>query len=75
MINRWAEQGKPAQTKPAATKNEDDFDPFADDTEPKKEVEKPKPKVEKKAAKPKPIAKSIVVFDVKIYDMEVTNLD
>ena len=29
----------------------------------------------KKADKPKPVAKSIVVFDVKIYDGEVTNLD
>lgn len=81
MIKRWADHGKPAETKPAEKKtappknDDDDFDAFADD-EPKKEVEKPKPKVaEKKPAKPKPIAKSIVVFDVKIYDMEVTNLD
>jgi hypothetical protein len=52
----------------------EEFDPFADDGEPVKVIEAPKPKAQK-APKPKAIAKSIVVFDVKIYDAEVTNLD
>lgn len=80
-IQAWAEQNKGKKEKGGKKKEEkkeekeeDEFDPFADDDAPKekaKPVEKPKPK----AAKPKPVAKSIVVFDVKIYDQEVTNLD
>lgn len=76
MIQRWAPVNKPAEVKKTeAPKQDDDFDPFADEAEvPAKKVEKPKPQP-KKADKPKPIAKSIVIFDVKIYDAEVTNLD
>lgn len=76
MIQRWAAAAKPVEAKKTeAPKQDDDFDPFADDETPvKKEVEKPQLKP-KKADKPKPIAKSIVIFDVKIYDAEVTNLD
>jgi len=44
---------------------DDDFDPFAEDDTPKAA---PKPKPEPKAKKAKPAAKSIVVFDVKIYE-------
>ena len=77
VIQRWAGAGKPAETKKTeAPKQDDDFDPFADDETPAKKEEKPQPKpAVKKADKPKPIAKSIVIFDVKIYDAEVTNLD
>jgi elongation factor 1-beta len=63
---------KKAEEKKAETKKEDDIDLFGDD-EPE-EAAKPKPKKEAKApAKPakKPaIAKSIVVFDVKVYEEE-----
>lgn len=76
MIQRWAGAAKPAEVKKTeAAKQDDDFDPFADEEEaPVKKVEKPKPQP-KKADRPKPVAKSIVIFDVKIYDAEVTNLD
>jgi elongation factor 1-beta len=76
VIQTWAGSAKPAETKKVeAVKADDDFDPFADDETPApKKVEKPEVKP-KKAEKPKPVAKSIVVFDVKIYDAEVTNLD
>ena len=72
MIQRWVGAAKPAEAKKTETpKQDDDFDPFADEGEaPVKKVEKPKPQP-KKADKPKPIAKSIVIFDVKIYDAEV----
>jgi glutathione S-transferase/translation elongation factor EF-1beta len=49
---------------------EDDFDPFADDGEAAPKAAAPKPKVEAKPKKPKPVAKSIVVFDVKVYEEE-----
>ena len=49
-------------------KDDDDFDPFADD-EPAA-APKPKAKVEPKKKKEKPAAKSIVVFDVKVYEEE-----
>jgi len=75
VIQRWAAAAKPAEVKKTETpKQDDDFDPFAEDEAPAKPVEKPKVQP-KKAEKPKPIAKSIVIFDVKIYDAEVTNLD
>ena len=76
VIQRWAGAAKPAETKKTeAPKADDDFDPFAEDETPApKKVEKPEVKP-KKADKPKTVAKSIVVFDVKIYDGEVTNLD
>jgi elongation factor 1-beta len=77
VLQKWIASSKPAEVKKteAPKTNDDDFDPFADDAEvPAKKVEKPQPKPAK-AAKPKPVAKSIVVFEVKIYDAEVTNLD
>jgi len=55
-------------------KDENDVDLFGDDEPAAPVVEKPKPKVEVKAKKPKPIAKTILVFDVKVYEAE-TNLD
>lgn len=69
-------EGKPKDEKHhKAEKKEapkEDFDPFADEApaEPKPKVEeKPKPPAGKKEKKPA-IAKSIVIFDVKIYDTE-----
>ena len=80
VITAWtAKQNKKAgkkEKKPEPKKEEEEeFDPFADDDTPAKEPVKPA--APKPAAKPKAkvIAKSIVVFDVKIYDMEATNLD
>lgn len=57
---------KKAEKKEEKPANDDDFDPFADDGDAPKAA--PKPKAEPKAKKPKPVAKSIVVFDVKIYE-------
>lgn len=51
-------------------KKDDDFDPFADDAPAAPAPEAPKPKVEAKKKKEKPIAKSIVIFDVKVYEEE-----
>lgn len=57
-------EAKKEETKPA----EDDFDPFADEAPAAPAAPaQPKPKVEAKK-KEKPVAKSIVVFDVKIYE-------
>jgi elongation factor 1-beta len=63
-----------------APKADDDMDLFGSDTEEdrKKEEEfKRKAEAAKKDKKSKPalIAKSIIIMDVKIWDMEVTNLD
>jgi hypothetical protein len=57
-----------APQKPAK-KASDDFDLFGSDDEEqvKKEV---KPVVTAKPAKAKPIAKSIIMFDVKVYEQE-----
>ena len=76
FIQRWSQKhgAKKEEPKKEAA-NDDDFDPFADDGPAEaKPAEKPK-KIEPKAKKPKPAAKSIVVFEVKIYDAETTNLD
>jgi len=60
-----------------ATEDDSDFDPFASDNEDdeRKEIEAMKAKnlkiyQDKKALKPKVIAKSIVCFDVKGYEVE-----
>lgn len=73
VLKGWAEKHAPvAATKaaPAAPKkDDDDIDLFGDD-EPAAPVEKPKKKeVPAKPKKEKPIAKSIVVFDVKVYEV------
>lgn len=65
----------PAPAKKEEKPKADDFDLFGDDAAPaapveKKEAPKPEPKKEKKKA----VAKSIVIFDVKVYEEE-TNLD
>ena len=47
----------------------DDDDLFGDD-EPAKEAPKPKPQPAAKPKKEKPAAKSMIIFDVKVYEME-----
>jgi elongation factor 1-beta len=54
-------------------KDENEVDLFGDEPE-QAPVEKPKPKAAAKPKKEKPVAKSILVFDVKVYDAE-TDLD
>jgi hypothetical protein len=71
-LKSWAEKygatnPAPTQATKPAEKKEEEIDLFGDD-EPAAPVEKPKAKKETKAKKPKPIAKSIVVFDVKVYE-------
>ena len=56
---------KKEEKKPA--NDEDDL--FGDD-EPAKEAPKPKPQVAAKPKKEKPAAKSMILFDVKVYEME-----
>merc|ERR1712151_1387091 len=60
------------------TKAEDDFDPFAEDdeedAEAAKEALKKKAEASKKGKKPPPIAKSLIIWEVKPYDAE-TDLD
>ena len=77
LMKKWIEKSKPAQE---AKKEEpkkvapvaDDDDLFGDSPAP---VEAPKPKPQPvKKEKVKPLAKSIVVFDVKVEDIE-TDLD
>lgn len=70
LLQSWIDKANPkaAEKKPAA----DDDDLFGDDDE-----SAPKPKAAPKVApkkKEKPAAKSIVMFEVKVYDQE-TNLD
>lgn len=85
VIQGWADQDKPKEKKDKKDKKDkkkeetkkeedDDFDPFADEDAAPKPAAKPTPPPAAKAKKPKPIAKSIVIFEVKVYDME-TNLD
>ena len=57
---------KPAETKKAEKKEEKD-DLFGDDDTDAAPAPAPAPKP-KKEEKKKPVAKSIVVFDVKVYD-------
>ena len=59
---------KKKEEKKEEKKEDDDFDPFADD-EPAA-APKPKAKKPEEKKKAKPIAKSIVVFDVKVYEEE-----
>jgi hypothetical protein len=71
VLKGWAEKHAPAPTTAAPVKEaakDDDIDLFGDD-EPAAPVEKPKPKPAAKPKKEKPIAKSIVVFDVKVYEV------
>jgi elongation factor 1-beta len=73
VLKAWAEKHAPAPAaaapKKEAAKADDDIDLFGDDAAPAEEKPKPKKEVPKKAAKPKPIAKSIVVFEVKVYEV------
>lgn len=69
LMKNWVEKAQ------KGAKKADDDDLFGDDDDkPAAEKPKAKPKVEVKAKKPKAIAKSIVIFDVKVYDTE-TDLD
>jgi len=73
-MKKWIEKA-PKPVKQEAKKEvvaDDEDDLFGDSPAPV--VQKPKPQPVKKAEKPKAIAKSIVVFDVKVDDIE-TNLD
>lgn len=74
-LKAWADKYAPAPAAPAAptpaakpAAKDDEFDLFGDDEPAAPKVEKPKPKKEAKK-KEKPIAKSIVVFDVKVYEV------
>jgi elongation factor 1-beta len=70
LLKALADKHVAAAPKVAAKKDDDEVDLFGDD-EPAAAtpvVEKPKPKVEIKKKKEKPIAKSIVVFEVKVYE-------
>lgn len=74
-MKKWIEKApKPAKKeeakKPVVAADEDDL--FGETSEPTPKVEKAKPQPKK--VKEKPVAKSIVVFDVKVDDIE-TNLD
>jgi glutathione S-transferase/translation elongation factor EF-1beta len=53
-----------------AEKKDDDFDPFADDAEEAPKAKKEAPVVAPKKEKKKVIAKSIITFDVKVYEEE-----
>ena len=64
VLKKWDEKHAPA--KKEEKEEDDDFDPFADDDEPA--PAKPAPKAVVKAPKAKPVAKSILVFDVKVYE-------
>lgn len=66
-MKTWVEKAQ------APKKADDDDDLFGDDDDTPAPAAKPKPKPEIKK-KPKAVAKSIVVFDIKVYDTE-TNLD
>lgn len=75
-MKKWIEKsGKPAAKKeePKKAVVEDEDDLFGESSAPTEAV-KPKPKPQPKKEKAKPIAKSIVVFDVKVSDTE-TDLD
>ena len=65
----WADKMPKVQEK---KKVEDDDDLFGDDDSTPPPPPQPKPQPKKK--KEKPIAKSIITFDVKVYDTE-TDLD
>ena len=69
-MKTWVNKGEKKEDKKDEKKADDD-DLFGDDDTP---APAPKPKVEPKKKKEKPAAKSIVVFDVKVYDTE-TDLD
>ena len=75
LMEHWIAKAEPKKEEKKEEKKkveDDDDDLFGDDDAPveKKPTPKPQPKKEKK----KVIAKSIVTFDVKVYDTE-TNLD
>lgn len=72
LMKTWVEKAAKPAEKPAEKPAADEDDLFGDETTPV--VAAPKPKVEPKKKKEKPAAKSIVVFDVKVYDTE-TDLD
>lgn len=69
LMKGWADKMPKVQEK---KKVEDDDDLFGDDDDSTPPPPVPKPEPKKKKAKP--IAKSIVTFDVKVYDNE-TDLD
>ena len=67
LMKVWVEKAG----KGAAKKVDDEDDLFGDDDD---APPAPKPKIEVKKKKEKPAAKSIVIFDIKVYDTE-TDLD
>lgn len=78
-MKKWIEKTGKVAAKPEAKKEApkapvvaDDDDLFGDDAP--TEVVKPKPKAQPKKEKVKPVAKSIIVFEVKVEDTE-TDLD
>lgn len=71
LMKTWVEKASKGANKTEAKKDDDD-DLFGDDDTPAPVVAKPKVEIKKK--KPKAAAKSIIVFDVKVYDTE-TDLD
>eukprot|EP01015_Nassula_variabilis_P015350 TRINITY_DN2289_c0_g3_i4.p2 TRINITY_DN2289_c0_g3~~TRINITY_DN2289_c0_g3_i4.p2 ORF type:complete len:158 (+),score=68.68 TRINITY_DN2289_c0_g3_i4:265-738(+) len=81
VVRSWGSAGA-TQQKGQAAKQEaaaDDFDPFGDDDEEdedaaKKLAEKKKAEAAKGKKKEAPIAKSMVIFEVKVYEQE-QNLD
>ena len=67
-LKAWADKFAPTAPKVETKKAEDDINLFGDDEPAAPVAEKPKPKVEPKKKKEKPIAKSIVIFEVKVYE-------
>jgi elongation factor 1-beta len=65
-VEKKKEEEKKEEKKEEPKANDADFDPFADDAAPA--TAPAPPKAEPKKKKEKPAAKSIVVFDVKIYE-------
>lgn len=75
-MRKWIERA-PKQANKAEQKKvvaDDDDDLFGDSPAPTTQAPKPKPQPPAKKEKVKPTAKSIVVFDVKVEDIE-TDLD